>query len=171
VTVERTLRRVDEDLRNGDLVMARTRLRDQVRSLPQRLDLRERLAEVYRLEGDVAQAGRWSFLAEKRDPAELEAFTRAYRRDPETLMQAIAWRGDEGDATTEVARERLTELRTLAESKTGRPLGWSDKPYEPATSSWSDRVVGFGCVVGALAVAAVLVTGLVTILDWITSAF
>jgi hypothetical protein len=36
--------------------------------LPHRLDARERLADLCRLEGDRVEAGRWSYLNEQRDP-------------------------------------------------------------------------------------------------------
>ena len=61
-----TLARVDELVASGDLAGARARLRDLVLSAPQRLDLLERLAALYRLEGNRAQAGRWGYLAEDR---------------------------------------------------------------------------------------------------------
>jgi hypothetical protein len=57
VAVEKTLNRVAVDLAAGRVPMARQRLRGLVGSMPTRLDLRQRLAEVYRLEGDSAQAG------------------------------------------------------------------------------------------------------------------
>ena len=48
MTVERTLARVDDDLRDGDVAMARTRLRSLVQSLPQSLEARARLADAGR---------------------------------------------------------------------------------------------------------------------------
>ncbi|MEZ0446896.1 DUF6584 family protein [Cellulomonas sp. ICMP 17802] len=100
MTVERTLARVDEDLRKGDVAMARTRLQSLVLSLPQALDARERLAEIYRLDGDRVEAGRWSYLAEQRDQDEVSAFERACGRDPVRIMRGPALdrvRGRRGD--------------------------------------------------------------------------
>ena len=71
MTVERTLARVEDDLRIGDVTMARTRLQSLLQSLPHRLDARERLADVYRLDGNRVEAGRWSYLSEHRDPGEV----------------------------------------------------------------------------------------------------
>ncbi len=51
VSDEETLARVAGDLGSGHLSMARQRLRGLVGSHPQRLDLREQLAELYRREG------------------------------------------------------------------------------------------------------------------------
>jgi hypothetical protein len=49
------------------------------------MDLREKLAHVYRLQGDLVQAGRWTYLADERARAQPSNFepgniaTLAYR--------------------------------------------------------------------------------------------
>jgi len=48
VPVEQTLARVEAELARGDTAMAKQRLRGLIGSYPHRLDLRERLARVYR---------------------------------------------------------------------------------------------------------------------------
>jgi Tfp pilus assembly protein PilF len=93
VTLERTLGRVEEDLRKGDTAMARTRLKSFVQAVPQSLAARERLADVYRLEGERVEAGRWSYLSEKADREEVEAFERACGRDPIRIMRGLCWSG------------------------------------------------------------------------------
>ena len=57
---------VELDLGEGRLALARQRLRGLVGSLPFRLDLRMLRTELYRREGGLAQAGRWSHLDEGR---------------------------------------------------------------------------------------------------------
>ncbi|MEV8047330.1 DUF6584 family protein [Streptomyces griseoluteus] len=54
-----TLARVDEDLAAGRVPVARQRLRGLVSSFPCDPAPRRRLAEVYRLYGEPAQAGRY----------------------------------------------------------------------------------------------------------------
>lgn len=110
--VELTLHKAAEEMRRGDLasvLRARQRVAGLVGTYPQRLDLRERLAEVYRVLGQPAQAGRWAYLAEDRDPAELEAFERAYRH-AEARLVALSWQGRVDEAPTETARTRLAAL-------------------------------------------------------------
>lgn len=88
---EETLARVAADLELGRLSMARQRLRGLVGSQPQRLDLREQLADLYRREGLLGQAGRWSYLSETVDPIELRAFEREYSRIP--FIECGPWAG------------------------------------------------------------------------------
>lgn len=110
--VELTLHKAAEELQRGDLasvLRARQRVAGLVGTFPQRLDLRERLAEVYRVLGQPAQAGRWTYLSEERNPDELLAFERAYRRADARLV-ALSWQGRVDEAPTETARTRLASL-------------------------------------------------------------
>ncbi|MEV6718885.1 DUF6584 family protein [Lentzea sp. NPDC051208] len=110
--VELTLHKAAEELHRGDLasvLRARQRVAGLVGTYPQRLDLRERLAEVYRVLGQPAQAGRWTYLSEDRNPDELLAFERAYRRADARLV-ALSWQGRVDEAPTETARTRLASL-------------------------------------------------------------
>jgi len=166
MTVERTLARVEEDLSVGDVTMARTRLSSLVRSLPHRLDARERLAHVCRLSGDLVEAGRWSYLSEHRDQSEVAAFERACGKDPVRIMRALRWRSSEEAATTEVARQRLLDVRGRAEAKTGRTLDWSDKGREAGDPWWKDAFA-VGCLVTGVVLLGLVVVGTVTVVGWI----
>lgn len=157
--LDRTLARVDDDVAAGRYAQARQRLRGLVGSFPTRLDLRERLAVVYRLEGDVAQAGRWSYLHEAADPVELDAFERAYSRDPVQMMKALAWRCAEGDAPSGWAQERLRALRCRAEEQTGAPVSWQNPRHPEAPTPWWEYVGMAGCALVALAFVGLLLVG------------
>jgi len=170
VTVERTLARVEEDLRAGDVVTARKRLRGLVGCMPQRLDLRERLAQVYRLGGDRAQAGRWAYLGEQRDPQETAAFERSCHHDAVRVMWALGWRGPEQDASTQTARERLLEVRARAEQDAGTPLDWANPRRPEQPEGWRPSLGGMGCLLVVLALIGSVIVGAVTIVRWIAQA-
>ncbi|MDC5698264.1 hypothetical protein OO014_13450 [Intrasporangium calvum] len=105
---QETLARVHDDLAAGRVALARQRLRGLVGSYPQRLDLREELAELYRRDGVLSQAGRWTFLSETRNPAELRAF------DGKTRIRFI------GSVARPTEERRFTSPGPKA--PTGRPL-------------------------------------------------
>lgn len=105
-----TLARVDEDLAAGRVPVARQRLRGLVSSFPHDPALRRRLAEVYRLYGEPAEAGRWMYLEEDRDAAETAAFEARYRTASRRLA-ALGWDGPESLAPTDFARKQLAALR------------------------------------------------------------
>lgn len=152
--------------------MARQRLRGLVASFPYDLTLRRRLAEVYRLYGDAAEAGRWMYLEEDRDADETAAFEARYG-SPGWRMKALAWRGPEALAATAVAEERLVAVRTACAEELGHPVDWDDpESYEEegeryevpaAPLSIGEILVGIGCVVGFLAFMTVWVLGVISL--------
>jgi hypothetical protein len=164
--IEQTLRRVDADLEQGRVLPGINRLRGLVREVPDRLDLRLRLAAVYRSQGELAQAGRWSFLAEDVDAVELAAFERQFRTAAGRLA-AIAWTGGTDDLGPQ-ATERLTALRAAVAAETGRvltkdgSLAEKPRPVEAALTA-------LGCSAAVLALiglGALVVHGARMVIGW-----
>ncbi|USQ85669.1 hypothetical protein NFX46_19035 [Streptomyces phaeoluteigriseus] len=171
-----TLARVDADLAAGRVPLARQRLRGLVSSFPYDLTLRRRLAEVYRLYGDAAEAGRWMYLEEDRNADETAAFEARYG-SPGWRMKALSWRGPEAMAATSFAEGQLVAVRTACAEKLGHPVDWDDPAsyqdgledkYEQAPSEpWTvgDVLTGGGCLVGTLAVIAIWINGVAALFD------
>lgn len=171
-----TLARVDADLAAGRVPVARQRLRGLVSSFPHDLTLRRRLAEVYRLYGDAADAGRWMYLEEDRDVDETAAFEARYG-SPGRRMKAIAWRGPEAMAATSFAEKQLVAVRTACAEELGHAVDWDDPAsYRDALGDTCEEAVsgpwtvggvltGGGCLVGALAFLAIWVYGVVALFD------
>ncbi|WP_030688843.1 DUF6584 family protein [Streptomyces globisporus] len=170
---QRTLARVDADLAAGRVPMARQRLRGLVSSFPYDLTLRRRLAEVYRLYGDAAEAGRWMYLEEDRRPDETAAFEERYG-SPGRRMKALAWRGPEALAATAFAESRLAAVRAARAEELGRPVDWddpasyaeeADEEYAADTGGWSVSgfVVGAGCLLGTAVFVGIWVLGVVSL--------
>ncbi|MFJ3659884.1 DUF6584 family protein [Streptomyces sp. NPDC090119] len=147
-----TLARVDEDLAAGRVPVARQRLRGLVSSFPHDPALRRRLAEVYRLYGEPAQAGRWMYLEQDRDPAETAAFEARY---PTTARRraALGWDGPDSLAPTDFAREQLAELAAVP-------------PESVESSGHADAkgtLAALGCLVLALGFLAIWVIGVIAL--------
>ncbi|MDL5205846.1 DUF6584 family protein [Streptomyces sp. ALI-76-A] len=164
------LARVDADLASGRVPMARQRLRGLVSSFPHDLPLRRRLAEVYRLYGEPAEAGRWMYLEEDRDVVETSAFEARYRT-PQQRMRALAWRGPESSARSAFALEQLTAVRTACAQAVGHPVDWdtvaSARDDEPDAEkpSLGGCLTGGGCLVAVLGMLAIWVNGLIALFD------
>ncbi|MET9624694.1 DUF6584 family protein [Streptomyces sp. NPDC006464] len=170
-----TLARVDADLAAGRVPVARQRLRGLVSSFPHDLTLRRRLAGVYRLYGDAAEAGRWMYLEEDRNADETAAFEARYG-SPGWRMKALAWRGPEAKAATAFAEGQLVAVRTACAEEVGRPVAWDDpasysdnleSEAEAPSEPWSvgGVLAGAGCLVLALLFLAIWVNGLVSLFD------
>jgi hypothetical protein len=157
--VEVTLHRAAEELTRGDLasvLRARQRLAGLVGTYPNRLDLRDKLAAVYRLLGDTVQAGRWSYLSEVRDDVEVLAFENAYKT-PVARLTALNWTGGENAAETGTSRTRLMALHRAATEQIQDELVVTEQEQ---SRSW----VACALIALGLAVLAVLiVTGAITV--------
>lgn len=161
-----TLARVDTDLAAGRVPAARQRLRGLVSSFPDDLTLRRRLAEVYRLYGEPAEAGRWMYLEQDRDAAETSAFE-ARHHTARLRMRALAWRGPEELASTAFAREQLAAVRTACSEGVGRPVDWDGDLVGEREDGGRGALSGFlaaaGCLVALLAFLAIWVYGLLAL--------
>ncbi|MFE8936519.1 DUF6584 family protein [Streptomyces sp. NPDC007872] len=175
MSLSNTLARVDADLAAGRVPVARQRLRGLVSSFPWDLTLRRRLAEVYRLYGDAAEAGRWMYLEEDRREDETAAFEARYG-SAARRMKALAWRGPEALAATAFAEGRLAAVRAARAGELGRAVDWDDPASyeepedgysapEPGGRTLMGVLVGGGCAVGVLLNVAIWVIGLLTLVD------
>ncbi len=157
--VEVTLHRAAQELTRGDLasvLRARQRLAGLVGTYPTRLDLRDKLAAVYRLLGNAVQAGRWSYLSEVRDDVEVLAFHHAYKT-PVARLTAMNWTGGEGAAETETARTRLMALHQAATEQIQDELVVAEQ--EPSRSWIACALIALGLAV----LAVLIVTGAITV--------
>ncbi|MFE3635428.1 DUF6584 family protein [Streptomyces sp. NPDC059168] len=170
-----TLARVEADLEAGRVPVARQRLRGLVSSFPHDLAPRRRLAEVYRLYGDAAEAGRWTYLEEDRNADETAAFEARYG-SPGRRMRALAWRGPETKAATAFAQGQLVAVRTACAEELGHPVDWDDPASyrddpedrcEVPSGPWTvgGVLAGAGCLVAVLVFLAIWVNGLVALFD------
>ncbi|MEV7844528.1 DUF6584 family protein [Streptomyces cyaneofuscatus] len=163
-----TLARVDADLAAGRIPVARQRLRGLVSSYPHEPAPRRRLAEVYRLYGDPAEAGRWMYLEEDRSPEETAAFDERYA-NAVRRMRAMAWRGTESDAPTPFAAGQLAAVREAASETLGRPVTWDGlvevKGDAREISPLADALTGIGCLLLTIAFLGIWVYGLVALFD------
>lgn len=152
------LDKVAVDLSHGHTQPAIQRLSSLVAAHPHDLDLRHRLAAVHRMTGNAVEAGRWDYLWPDTQPAETDAFERAYP-SPQRRLSKLLWPGSADLAPTEHARQRLAALAEAVAAE----------PRTPAAEAprWRTPI---GAVVSGLAITgflALAVLGAITVVGWI----
>jgi len=152
------LARVDADLARGQTQPAIQRLSSLVAVHPTDLDLRRRLAAVHRQVGNRVEAGRWAYLDAGTDPAEVEAFERAYP-SPARRLDALRWRSPARLAATDFARRKLDELAAAAVTS-GRVLA-------TAEPSIRGRLGVAAVLLAAALLVIVTLVGAVTVVQWL----
>ncbi len=118
--LERTLQRVQADIDAGDLGKARDRLHGLIVTYPDDLELRERLARVYRQLQLPEMAGRFWYLAEHKDADMLSAcrrFEAQFRNDPLLLLFALKFKGNTEMIRDTYAAQVLLDLDRRAHAK------------------------------------------------------
>ncbi|MEV7232537.1 DUF6584 family protein [Streptomyces sp. NPDC051020] len=162
MALKKTLERVDADLAAGRIPMARQRLRGLISSYPHHPGLRRRLAAVYRLYDDPAEAGRWTYLEEHRLPGEVTAFEERYS-NPVRRMRALAWQGPESAADSPFAEQQLAAVRTAASKALGHAVDWDTltevRGGAPEGGSFRQSLAAVGCALLAIVFVGIWVNG------------
>ena len=159
------LARVDSDLAVGHTHVATQRLRTLLATDPDDLEVRELLADVYRRTGNRVEAGRWSFLTDQVEAAELAAFIRA-NPSPWLRLRLLAWAGNP-DVLSAAARDRLLALIEEADTA-GPPPRWREIHQDQA----GGRSSLIPCLFVLLTVGALLAlaaVGVIRVSRWILS--
>ncbi|MEU8078183.1 DUF6584 family protein [Catellatospora citrea] len=146
--------RVTTDLSRGHTYPAIQRMHSLVAAHPTDLDLRRRLAAIYRATGNLVEAGRWSYLDDTAEAVELEAFETRY--PAHRRLEALRWPTG-APAPTDISRVRLAPLLAAAASA---------RSPKPAARRGS-RLQTAAAVAALCALSTLVVIGARTALDWI----
>jgi hypothetical protein len=163
------LARVDRDLSRGHTHLAMQRLVSLTASFPEDLEIRERRAALNRQIGNFAEAGRWDFLTETVEPAEITAFEGAHPRAWDRLY-LLRLRADPTETLGPLARQRLADLMEWAGRESLGQVVWTKTGPQPRYVVKGDRignlVADVGCVLvllGVIAIIGLAVVGLITV--------
>lgn len=170
MSIERTLRKIEQDIDVGDYGKARDRLHGLIFTYPDNLALRRKLGEIYWKLQYPAMAGRYWYLEEEKTPTMMTAcenFERSCGNDPLQILLALKFRGDFESIQDTFAGCTLLELHTKARAMHRYYVDFR-KPkaqkYYQTTSKELDPILQVGCVVGLLIAFGLMIVGLLTVL-------
>lgn len=95
--IAKTLRRIEDDIKNDDLGKARDRLHGLISTFPNELQLRKKLGDVYIELKYPAMAGRYWYLEKNKTPKMVKAcneFENSMGNDINKIARAIKYKGD-----------------------------------------------------------------------------
>lgn len=169
-----TLRKVEYDIINGNLGLARDRLHGLMMSYPDDLSLRVKRAEVYWKLQQPVMAGRYWYLMEERSPemeAAVQAFEKMQGHDPLRIMRALKFRGELSGIEGTYAGQIISDLMSIVkerhseEALLGLP-GMSPKIKKP-NNRHGGQGSDFGCWIVLIIVICLILIGLITVVGWI----
>ncbi|PFN98769.1 DNA helicase [Bacillus sp. AFS076308] len=157
---DKTLRKIEEDIKNGDLGKARDRLHGLISTYPDELELRRKLGDIYSSLKYPTMAGRYWYLEEDKTPEMEKAcavFEKSEGNNPYRISRTLKFKGnpeiiqklqlDPGySPIKEKVKERLLE--------------------EPA-DTFGDRLVTIGCFSIFILIVCFILIGIYTVFRWI----
>lgn len=156
-----TLDKVEQEILEGKLGVARDRLHGLITTYPEDISLRSRLGDVYWALGYPELAGQWWFLDDdltddKREA--VRAFAKVCSQDADAMMRALKL----GELDVEVAERAASRLAEFGDEPEFSPEDLKFRPKKPAVQS--DMFFACGCVAAAILILALAVVGLVSLL-------
>ena len=171
---QETLRRIEREIDAGDWGKARVRLHGLLVTYPNDLALRRRLGEVYWQLHYPAMAGRYWYLKEDRtlemDQA-CAAFERACGQDAAQILMALRFSGDVTALGDTYAGRTLLALQARVREERGYQIEFGRRGAEryryTERAQAGGRWLLIGCLAAGLVAAALMVAGLVAVIQWI----
>ncbi len=177
-----TLKKVEEDVRTGDLGKVKSRLHGLIATYPDNLALRKQLGEVYWMLQQPQMAGRYWYLVENKDErmqAACKRFEGAFGGDPFHMLLALKFKGNTEAIQDSYAGQILMDLDRRARAEHGwysrfraRRQAGQDHPRQQAmTHRGRDLLIKAGCIVIGimlfLLVSIGLINGVLTVMKWL----
>lgn len=94
---EKTLIKIEKDIKNNDLGKARERLHGLIQSYPNDLSLRKKLGDIYFRLQYPTMAGRYWYLEENKTPEMIQAcqqFEKSMGNNTNEIVRVLKFKGD-----------------------------------------------------------------------------
>lgn len=158
----KTLKRIEEDIKNDDLGKARDRLHGLISAFPNELELRKKLGDIYFKLKYPAMAGRYWYLEKNKTPKMVRAcikFENSMGNDINNIARALKYKGD-----IELLKglELDPALLSIQYKEKEKLVEESDVPIER-----EDKLIIFGCLSIIILIIIIFSVGLYTLFSWI----
>lgn len=157
----KTLKRIEEDIKNDDLGKARDRLHGLITTFPNELELRKKLGDIYFELKYPAMAGRYWYLEKNKTPEMINAcieFENSMGNDIDNIARALKYKGD-----IELLKGLELDLALLSINKVKEKL--VEEPHAPIEGehNW----VIFSCLSIIILLFIFALVGVYTFFTWI----
>lgn len=145
--------KVEQEISEGKLGIARDRLQGLVRSYPLDFALRSRLGDVYSMLGYPRDAGKWWFLDEELTEEKNEAideFIRWCRNDPQIILRQLKL-GFHPEELPSAVRQRILDQIDECVRRGLEPPKIPEKEHPPIGRFWG-HVLMWGCLLVVIAI-------------------
>lgn len=165
MTLENTMKKVEEDIAQGNLGKARDRLHGLISSYPSNLNLRKQLGAIYWKLQYPAMAGRYWYLEKDNSPEMISArnaFEKDCADDPYLIRKSLKFRGNFDEIRDEFAIDILKSLEKREKKMSGKVMY-----SESVTNGQRQKVQMLLVLFFILLIIALIIVGAITVINWI----
>jgi hypothetical protein len=156
----KTLKKVEEDIKNNDLGKARDRLHGLIATYPNEIKLRKKLGDIYWKLKYPSMAGRYWYLEESKTPEMIQAcqqFEGSLGNDPIEILRILKFKGD-----IEVINNLQSRLIFSSLKKQARK-----RRDEEMEDTWDDKLIPIIFFSFLIFGFLLILLGIYTVLTWI----
>lgn len=160
--IARTLKRIEEDIKNDDLGKARDRLHGLISTFPNELELRKKLGDIYFELKYPAMAGRYWYLEKNKTAKMVQAcmeFEKSMGNDIYKIARALKYKGD-----IEILKELDLDPTLLSiQHKVKEKL--VEEPDD--STERKHKLIILGCLSIIILIIILTSVGVYTVFNWI----
>ena len=156
----KTLLKIEEDIKKNDLGKARDRLHGLIATYPNELELRRKLGDIYYALKYPSMAGRYWYLEQNKTPEMEHAcieFEKSMGNDPFQIVRALKFKGD---------KEIVNDLK-LSENFSPVQRKVTEKLLEDPEDSVFDKLLVVGCLTVLVGTILFAVLGMYSFVEWL----
>ncbi|MEM5015541.1 DUF6584 family protein [Metabacillus indicus] len=156
----KTLSKIEEDLKKNDLGKARDRLHGLIATYPNELELRRKLGDIYYSLKYPSMAGRYWYLEQSKTPEMEHAcieFEKSMGNNPFQIVRALKFKGD---------KEIVKDLKFGGNfSPVHKKV--TEKLLEEPDDSVFDKLLVVGCLTVLVGTILFAVLGMYSFVEWL----
>ncbi|MFF2450567.1 DUF6584 family protein [Neobacillus sp. NPDC058068] len=156
----KTLKRIEEDIKNNDLGKARDRLHGLISTYTNELELRKKLGDIYFELKYPSMAGRYWYLEEHKTPEMVKAciaFEKSMGNNPNRIARALKYKGN----------IEIIKRLELDQAITSIQKNVKEKLVEEPEDLLVDKLVLYGCLSIIVLIIIFTLIGVYTFFKWI----
>ncbi|WP_144527674.1 DUF6584 family protein [Peribacillus simplex] len=155
----KTLKKIEEDIKNNDLGKARDRIHGLIITFPDELELRKKLGDSYFALKYPSMAGRYWYLEKNKTPEMVDAciqFEKSMGNDPIRIARVLKFKGD-SDIIKGLQDQAISPMQNKVKEKL------TEEPDE----TLEDKLFTIGCITILIFIIFFSLIGIYTLFSWI----
>lgn len=169
------LEKIEKEIEKGLKFKSADRLRNLINEYPNKIEIWERLAELYFEGGFFDAAGRYWILTEPKESRIkncVEIYEKSVGNSGTQILNEITFRGDK-EKLSEYAKKKLTELENDSKKKSNYipkfspKLNKSQKKNSQRNQTLTEKIIQYILIALVIITPILAIIGFIKVIEWI----